>query len=217
MKVRCHLLALAIATSIGGCSSASPPDPVPNSDAGTNDGDPGTTEIDAAVADVDAGMADVDPDAEIDPGKPASDFGPLCIVQLFDEVSSKTIYFEDCTTSAASNDRNSHVFFLFRQLPEEATRMYVSLVLGTTPIAPGVEASARAGAIETTLRDGRKFSAGDVTRVGAFQFVIDKAGTADPTPDVYYITGTLEATLVDERDPSSKLRLRAGINRDFSL
>ena len=186
MKVGTDLRTLAIVIGIGGCSSS----PTPG----------------AEVADVDSGMT------EVDPGKPASEYGPKCYLELIEETSNAKIGFEDCTASAASTDRVSHVYLDFRRLPADSQRMYVSLVLGTAPIARGVHASARAGAIETTLTDGRQFSAGDLRKDGSLQLVIDKAVAAEGLPDVFYVTGRLESELVNVRDASSKLRLLAQIN-----
>jgi hypothetical protein len=149
---------------------------------------------------------------EVDPGKPASEFGPKCGLELVDDATSTKISFEDCTASAASNERTSHLYLYFGRLPQSAQRMYVSLVLATTPIAPGLHPSARAGAIEATLSDGRTFSAGDVKTDGSLQLVIDKAGADMNMSNVFYVTGSLESTLVDVRNTSSKLRLRAKIN-----
>jgi hypothetical protein len=149
---------------------------------------------------------------DVDPGKPASQYGSKCYLELVDEISNAKIAFEDCTASAASTHRVSHVYLDFRRLPAASQRMYVSLVLGMAPLAPGRHTSARAGSIETTLSDGRKFSTGDLEKERSLQLVIEKAGTADD-PDVFYVTGTLESTLVDVQNASSKLRLRSWINR----
>jgi hypothetical protein len=77
----------------------------------------------------------------------------------------------------------------------------------------GAHGSARAGAPEATLEDGRSFSAGDIRTEGAFKLVIDRAGTNGVDTSVFYVTGSLEASLKNDRDTSSKARFRARINR----
>lgn len=132
------------------------------------------------------------------------------IGELIDDASNTKIVFEDCTASAASMDRVSHVYLKFGRLPAQAKRMYVSLVLGVTPLAPGAPTSARAGAVEATLSDGRELSAGDVKKNG-FDFVIAQAEPAMNLPNVFYLDGLLVSTLTNVQDPASSFRLRASI------
>jgi len=149
---------------------------------------------------------------EIDPGKPASEFGAKCYVELIDDASNPILGFEDCTLSAASSDQRSHVYLHFGRLPQGAQRIYVSFVLGTAPLAVGIHGNARAGALEVTLQDGRTFSAGDIRKEGTLAFAVEKAALSD-SGDHYYVTGTLETTLQDVRNSSSKLRFRSWANR----
>jgi hypothetical protein len=153
-----------------------------------------------------------DTGADVDPGKPPSEFGPKCYAELVDEASTTKLAFEDCTVSAANMEHVSHVFFVFRRLPEGARRMYVSLVLGTVPLTAGVHENARAGAVEATLEDGRTFSVGDVRKEGALALVIDEANTAD-SGDHLYVSGSLDATLRNLRDDSARVSFRAWINK----
>jgi hypothetical protein len=157
-----------------------------------------------------------------DPGKPPSTYGPKCAADLIEEASNATLHFEDCTAaagviSAGGAEQVSHVFLIFNRLPQEARRMYVSLVVDTVPLVAGTHGSARAGAVEATLEDGRSFSAGDVRKEGAFHFVIAKAGTDGIDKSVFYVTGSLEANLQNPHDTSSKARFRAQINTPDSL
>ena len=149
---------------------------------------------------------------EIDPGKPASDYGTKCYVELIDDTSNPILGFEDCTLSAASTDQRSHVYLYFGRLPQGAQRIYVSFVLGTAPLAVGVHGNARAGAIEVTLQDGRTFSAKDIRNEGTLAFDVEEAALSD-SRDHYYVTGTLETTLHDVRNSSSTLRFRSWANR----
>jgi len=150
--------------------------------------------------------------ADVDPGKPPSEFGPKCYAELVEEASATKVAFEDCTASAANMEHVSHVFLDFRRLPQGARRMYVSLVLGTVPLSAGVHENARAGAVEATLEDGRTFSVGDVRKEGALALVIDQASTAD-SGDHLYLTGSLDATLQNLRDNSAGVSFRAWINK----
>jgi hypothetical protein len=149
---------------------------------------------------------------DIDPGKPASEFGTKCFVELLDDASNPVLGFEDCTLSAASTDQRSHVYLYFGRLPQGAQRMYVSFVLGVAPLAIGAHGNARAGSLEVTMHDGRTFSAGDIRKDGALAFAIENVAPSD-SGDHYYVTGTLEATLHDLRNSSSTLRLRSWANR----
>jgi hypothetical protein len=194
MQLRTELRALAVLIAIAGCSTSSTPvEDAINLDSGAPDSDPGITEI--------------------DPGMPAVEFGTKCYLELVEEASNTKIAIEDCTVLATSTDRISQVYLWFRRLPAASQRMYVSLVLGTTPLAPAMHASARGGAIETTLTDGRIFSTADVRKEGSFQLTIEQAGPANEAADHYYVTGMLEATLVDHQDTSSKVRLKCWMSR----
>ena len=152
-----------------------------------------------------------------DPGKPPSVYGPKCAADLIEEATNTTFHFEECTAaagiiSAGGTEQVSHVFFTFNRLPPGARRMYVSLVVDTVPLAAGIHGSARAGAVEATLEDGRSFSAGDVRKEGALKFVIDQAVTLGDD-SVFYVTGSLVASLQNPQDTSSKVSFRARINR----
>jgi hypothetical protein len=194
MQLRTDLRALTLLIAITGCSASSTPGAdATNLDSGALDSDPGVTET--------------------DPGKPPVEYGTKCYLELVEQASNAKIAIEDCTVLATSTDRISHVYLWFRRLPAASQRMYVSLVLGTTPLAAGMYAGARAGAIETTLTDGRKFSTADVKKEGSFQLAIDNAGRATETSDHYDVTGMLEATLIDAQDVSSTLRLQCWMNR----
>jgi hypothetical protein len=189
------LTAIAVALAgCGGASSSSPQRDAAATDAERSDAEPG----------------DAEP-TEVDPGKPASEFGPRCWVELIDDASNTKIVFEDCTASAASMDRVSHVYLHFGRFPAEAKRLYVSLVLGVTPLAPGAHASARAGAVEATLSDGHELSVGDVKKNGSLELSIDQAHPAMNLPNVFYLEGRLVATLTNVQNASSSLRLRASI------
>lgn len=189
--------ALALLLSVAGCSTL----PRSGEDA----------------VNVDSGRGDMDPTTiEVDPGMPPSEFGTKCYVEMVDEALNTKIVVEDCTASAASAERTSHVYLILRRLPAASQRLYVSLVLGATPLAVGVHTGARAGAIETTLSDGRTFSAGDVKKDGSLQLDIETAATNASSANIYYLAGTLEATLVNVQDASSKLRFRCWINRPIT-
>src|SRR5688572_11512036 len=99
---------------------------------------------------------------EVDPGRPASEYGHKCAVEVAEVATSTKMTFEDCTVSATSSDRTSHVYFDFRRLPQGAERLYMSLVLGTSPLVPSVHASARAGGLEAILAGGRTFAVPDI-------------------------------------------------------
>lgn len=148
----------------------------------------------------------------IDPGRPSSEFGPRCAIELTDETTNAKITFDSCTASAVSNGETTHLFLLINRLPAAAQRMYTSLVLGTAPLVPGQYTSARAGSIETTLGDGRIFTAGNVKSDGSFKLAVERVAPGMLDPDVLLVTATLEATLVDVANPSFKQRLRAGTN-----
>jgi hypothetical protein len=150
---------------------------------------------------------------EIDPGRPSSESGTRCYVELTDLTTNAQIVFDNCTASAVSNERTSHLFLIFPFLPGVASRMYTSLVLGMTPIAPGEYVSAQAGAIETTLRDGRVLSAGDIKVDGSFRLRVAEATSTPIAPTVYLINGVLESILVDAANGASKFQLRAVLGR----
>src|SRR5688572_6942443 len=127
MTLRTDLRALALLIGVAGCSTS----PTYGEDG----------------ANVDSGPADSDPGTvEVDPRMPPSEFGSKCYVEMVDEPSNTKIVVEDCTASAASTDRSSHVYFVFPRLPATSQRLYASLVLGTTPLAVGMHTGARAGA-----------------------------------------------------------------------
>jgi hypothetical protein len=150
---------------------------------------------------------------DVDPGKPPSEFGTKCYVNLVEESSNTKLTFEDCAVSAGTIEQGSHLFFVFGRLPQGAQRLYVSLVVETTPLTAGAYSRARVGAIEATLEDGRSFSVGDVRKEGALAFIIDSAGTAPDRPTVFYVKGSLETSLQELHNPSSKLLFRAVINK----
>jgi len=187
MRIIGHLRCLPIAIGILACANSSPSDNTSTSPDG-------------------------------DPGKAPSEFGTKCTAELVEEASNTTLVFEECTVSAGSVSTGgmepvSHVFFTFRRLPQGARRMYVSLVVGAPPLAPGAHGSARAGAVEATLEDGRTFSAGDVRKEGALQLVIEQANTVGDDTAVFYVTGLFEAQLQNPQSPSSKVLFRARINK----
>jgi hypothetical protein len=156
-----------------------------------------------------------------DPGKAPSEFGSNCLAELIEDASNTMLAFEECTVSAGEVEMNStkhasHIFFTFRQLPQGARRMYVSLVVDTLPLAMGAHNTARAGAVEATLEDGRTFSAGDVRQEGAVDLVIEQANTIGDERSVFYLTGSFEARLQNSQNPSSAVRFRARINQPMA-
>ena len=153
---------------------------------------------------------------EVDPGKPAAEVGTKCYLELVEDASGAKLSFDDCTVSAASNERTSHIYFDFRRLPQGAQRLYISLVLGMTPLGPGMHASARTGAVEATLQDGRRFSAGDVKKEGSLHFVVTEAPALEGK-DIFFVTGSFEATLAEDQNVSSTIRLTTWINKPPSI